>query len=166
MESEVPTPNSIKNGSNNENNNSKLSTSIQKFLEKRRSFTIEPPPEIMESCDSILKEFHDSFTNKKSAVKDDSSNNALNDSDIEIGSLENYQLFQTKTNDVRPKLKFFNLLYRITESEILEFGSRYGYTFESVEVLMDQSTNKPLGAAIAYLSTGIVTFNNVDFCLQ
>ena len=141
-----------KTPSSSNGKNKRLSSSIQKFLEKRRSFTIDPPPEIMKSHDNILKEFHQSFT------KDDSKDNNDNDDDNlvdeeNIDDMNNKQKLSQQSVKL-PKIKLFNLLYRIQESEIIEFGQRYDYTFHSIELLQDQLSKQPIGAAIVYLQPG------------
>ena len=131
------------------NGNRRLSSSIQKFLEKRRSFTIDPPPEIMESHDTILKEFHQSF-------KTDSKNDGDDENSVEDDNIDNMDVKQelSKQPIKLAKIKLFNLIYRIQESEIKEFGQRYGYTFQSIELLQDQLSKQPIGAAIVYLTQG------------
>lgn len=145
-------------------NTKRLSYSLEKFLQKRRSVTIDPPPEIAEFDDTYLKEFHSSFikspvTPKQSSLLTDSDDDDDSDND-DTGDHRkvNMSNISTSASEVivskLPKLKLFNLLYRIQEDELKTFGRKHGFEFQSIDILTDSVSHLPSGGAVVYLPVG------------
>lgn len=141
----------------------RLSFGLEKFLQKKRSFTIDPPPEIMQSDDTFLKEFHSSFIkspvqiNQSSLLSDSDDDSNIGDNGL--SNIFNSSKNITSTSEVviskLPKLKLFNLIYGIQEDQLKKFGVKHGFDFQSTDILTDAVTNLPSGAAVVYLPVGV-----------
>ena len=142
------------------------SKSILNFLQKKRSFIIPPPPEILESKNDFLQEFHLTCHCKQVPIRTDLiTTDAIDNESSLISKREDEESPDTSGDDdddqlsveesSRAKIKIFNLVYRIDEEELRSFARKYGIELGSqIDLGIDAKTGLSSGCATVTLPLG------------
>lgn len=128
------------------------------FLLQKRQFYVPPTPPLEVSKDTYLQSFNVDFihsTTRRPSIDQETSIPTLQSS-IQASSLPNIEIIAKNGESDKSsllKLKIHNLVYRMTEDELIQFATKLHVKLVKVEMGSDTSPGLPAGTAIAYVSS-------------
>ena len=162
---------------------------LNEFIAKKRVFYVPPVPPLETSNDTYIKsfcesiDFHSSSSSSSSSSSNQNTTTAIIASSLTIEDeikiispvkvLDDESTTTTTNNNnvtMLRKFKIHNLVYRMTEKELIDFASKYNIKIVKVEMGSDVTPGLPAGTAIAYMSnemnsSDILSTLNGEDCL-